>query len=71
MPERFIVRKEFWIKKYRKRGRRYKMKVGDILTVVEHNLPDYVQFKNRRLPKYTFTMEEWLFKKHAKGINND
>jgi len=42
------------------------MKIGDILTVVGYD-PDYIYFKNRRLP-HTFIMDVWLFKRHVKEI---
>jgi len=63
--QNFVVKKEFLIKKYRRRGRRCKMKIGDILTVVGYDLPDYIYFKNRRLPEHIFTMDVWLFRRHV------
>jgi len=63
--EKALMRKTFTVKKEFKIGR-CKMKVGDILTVVGYGsdvVSDYVEFKNRRLPRYTFTAGTWFFKK--------
>jgi len=62
MGKTFKAEKEYRIK-------RCKIKPGDILTVIGYGsdiCSDYVEFKNKRLPKYTFTMGTWLFKRLVK-----
>ena len=60
-----MIGRSFKVKKEFKIGR-CKMRVGDTLTVVGYGsdaVSDYVEFKNERLPRYTFTAGTWFFKR--------
>ena len=49
--------------------KRCKMKVGDILTVIDYGSGmacHFVKFKNNRLPRYLFTAGTWIFKRMIK-----